>query len=144
MITKYTLGKLPSLRFLIRLQPPASVLVKLYQRPQQPRAPGQHDKWEPWNSQTFVCPVTNRPLLPSSCYSSVSHLVKGINKWTKTTNKQCLQQSLKVLLKGGTRYASADRRMKETVENNRREGRQLNEDEVWEGMERQMAEERLI
>lgn len=40
------------------------------------------------------------------------------------------------LIKGGMRYASADRRMEERVENDRREGRQLNEDEVWEGMER--------
>lgn len=40
------------------------------------------------------------------------------------------------LIKGGMRYASADRRMEEMVENDRREGKRLNEDEVWEGMER--------
>lgn len=63
---------------------------------------------------------------------------------SKPQQQAALAAAFEGLIKGGMRYASADRRTEETVENKRREGRQLNEDEVWEGMERGRAEDRLI
>lgn len=88
-----------------------------------------------WNSQRFVW------LLWISCSSSESHLLIGINKWTETTYTDAV--AIEGLIKGRGRYASADRRMEELVEEDRKEVRQWNEDEVWENTRGQRSEKRL-